>query len=142
MDIGRFTRLAAACGAARERWPEDQRVLYDRFASTPEGMAILADAGRVDALLDAWDPGVDDTGRAARILAAAIAPEGAAPGADLFAAAAAHRARRLAGWLSTGFAASAVLGFVLGFTQAGATGEDGVYAELLFGNTSVMEEFL
>jgi len=137
MNIERFTELAAAHGAARERWPEQSRALFDRLSPTPEGMAVLADAGRVDALLAAWTPRVDDGDRVSRILAAA------ADNAAVFvpAAHARRNPRALAAWLSTGFAASAVLGFALGFTQASASGDEAAYAEMLFADTSVLEEF-
>jgi hypothetical protein len=143
MDIRRFTELVACYGAARERWPEEQRALCDPVAATPAGMAVLADAQRVDDLLDAWTPRVEDTGRAARILAAAHAPQNPARAAraNTVAPPRSHT-RTLTAWLSVGFAASAVLGFVLGFTQANTAIADATYAELLFGNTTVMEEIL
>ena len=50
--------------------------------------------------------------------------------------------RQTAAWLSTGFAASALLGFVLGFTQASTNGDDEAYMDLLLGSNTVMEEFL
>jgi hypothetical protein len=134
MDIDRFTELAAAHGASRERWPPEQRTLYDGLAPTREGMAILADAERIDALLDGWITQVDNAGRPARILAAAAAQPNVAPPQ--------RSPRALRAWLSTGFAASAVLGFVLGFAQTSGGSDETAYAELLFGNTSVMEEFL
>ena len=125
MDIHRFSELAGAHGAARERWPEPDRELYDRFAASPEGLGILADAERIDAFLDGWQARADDAGRAARIVAAVNAP-----------------ARRIAAWLSTGFVASALCGFLLGFTQASANSDDETYMDLLLGSNTVMEEFL
>ena len=50
--------------------------------------------------------------------------------------------RRVAAWLSTGFAASALFGFVLGFTQASTNSDDEAYMDLLLGSNTVMEEFL
>ena len=143
MDIHRFSELASAHGAARERWPEPDRALYDRFAGSPEGMGILADAERIDAFLDGWQGRADDAGRAARIVAAAIAPAGEArDGVTAPAGRTGTASRKLAAWLSTGFAASALLGFVLGFTQASTNGDDEAYMDLLLGSNTVMEEFL
>ena len=143
MDIHRFSELAGAHGAARERWPEPDRALYDRFAASPEGMGILADAARIDAFLDGWQPGTDDAGRAARIVAAANAVAHD-PGEIAVAPAArtVQRSRKVAAWLSTGFAASALLGFALGFTQASTDSVDEAYMDLLLGSNTVMEEFL
>lgn len=132
MDIRRFSELAAAHGARRERWPEPERALYDRCASAPEAMGILADAERIDAFLDGWHAQVDDAALAARIVAAAAEAPRAAP----------RPPRRLAAWLSTGFLASAALGFVLGFAQAGAGSDEAAYDELMLGSNTAMEDFL
>ena len=143
MDIHRFSELAGAHGAARERWPEPDRALYDRFAASTEGLGILADAGRIDAFLDGWQARADDAGRVVRIVAAANAPAGDVRDAAPAAAARTGRAsRRIAAWLSTGFAASALFGFLLGFTQASASSDDEAYMDLLLGSDTVMEEFL
>jgi len=143
MDIHRFSELASAHGAARERWPEPDRALYDRFAGSPEGMGILADAERIDAFLDGWQGRADDAGRAARIVAAAHAVAHD-PGEVAVAPAGrtVQRSRKVTAWLSTGFATSALLGFVLGFTQASTNGDDEAYMDLLLGSNTVMEEFL
>lgn len=145
MDIHRFTELANAYGAARGRWPEDRRALYDRFAATPEGQAVLADAGRIDGFLDGWHVGAGDAERAQRIVAAALANPQRADTPPRAAAApparAARSVRLLGAWLSTGFAASALLGFVLGYTQASASLDAETYSELLLGSTTVMEDF-
>src|SRR5512145_811413 len=53
MDLDRFKQCSAAFGAERRRWPQREHALYDRFANTPEGMAILAEAGRTDRFLAA-----------------------------------------------------------------------------------------
>ena len=42
MDLTRFKACAEAYGAERRRWPAREHALYDRFAGTPEGAAILA----------------------------------------------------------------------------------------------------
>lgn len=135
MDIRRFSELAAAHGARRERWPEPERALYDRCASAPEAMGIRADAERIDAFLDGWHAQVDDAALAARIVAAAAETPRAAPPAP-------RPPRRLAAWLSTGFLASAALGFVLGFAQAGAGSDEAAYDELMLGSNTAMEDFL
>jgi hypothetical protein len=120
MDLTRFKFCADAYGAARRRWPERDRALYDRFAATPEGAAILAEATRGDRLLDAY-------------AAAAPAPQ------------LARRVRAIArpAWrryaVPAALAASAVLGFALGFAQARADADTGLAARLLFGPRSVQE---
>ncbi len=138
MGIGRFTELALAHGATRTRWPEHERTVYDRFAETPEGMAILADAERVDLFLDAWQPHTNDTARVTRIVDVARAADTAQR---------THAARiqppprhRYGAWLSTGFLVSALLGFVLGFAQVDTVDEGPAYTELLLGNPSALEE--
>lgn len=52
MNDKRFAELAAAYGAERRRWPQAERAVYDAFAGTPEGLALLADAERLDRQLD------------------------------------------------------------------------------------------
>ena len=120
MDLTRFHACADAYGAARRRWPERDRALYDRFASTPEGAAILAEVERGDHLLDAYVP-------------AAPAPELA----RRVGAIARPAWRRYA--VPAALAASAVLGFALGLAQARADADAGVAARLLFGPESVQE---
>ncbi|MBP6382619.1 MAG: hypothetical protein KBG29_06350 [Pseudomonadales bacterium] len=142
MDIHRFTELALAHGATRERWPRPDRALYDRFAATPEGMAALADAERIDAFLDGWQPRADDAGRVARIVRAATANDAGDAVAAPVARTVVVPSRRVAAWLSTGFVASALFGFVLGFTQASTNSDDEAYIDLLLGSNTVMEEFL
>ncbi len=140
MSIGRFAELALAHGATRTRWPEHERALYDHFAVTPEGMTILADAERVDLFLDAWQPQADDASRVERIVDAARA-SGAAPGTATIPVRVPSRPR-YAAWLSTGFLASALLGFVLGFAQIDTVDEGPAYTELLLGNPGALEESL
>ena len=142
MSIGRFTELALAHGATRTRWPQHERALYDHFAATPDGMAILADAERVDLFLDAWQPQADDAARVERIMDAARA-SGAAPGTETMPVPVFASSRpRYAAWLSTGFLASALLGFVLGFAQIDTVDDGPAYTELLLGNPSALEESL
>jgi hypothetical protein len=143
MDIHRFTELAGAHGAARDRWPEADRALYDRFAASPEGMGVLADAERIDAFLDGWQGRADDAGRVARIVAATNASADDARASALApAAGTGGRSRKVAAWLSTGFAASALCGFLLGFTQVSTNSDDEAYMDVLLGSNTVMEEFL
>ncbi len=124
MDHKRFAELARAYGAERRRWPEQERTLYDTFADTLEGRVLLADAEQLDRQLDGWLTAGDDEARIARIVAAATM----------------QRARpfRLA-WLSTGFAACAVLGFVLGFLQVSTDGDDASSYDLLLGSSTIEE---
>lgn len=139
MSIERFTELAQAWGAERARWPEHERALHERFADTPEGMAILADAQRIDLFLDTWQLPDEGDERIARIVAATrLGAHAAAPPPALRPVA---TRRHYGAWLSSGFLASAVLGFVLGFTQPDTVDTGPAYTEMLLGSTSIMEEF-
>src|SRR5437868_5036866 len=100
MDLNRFKECCAAFGAERRRWPSREQALYDRFAGTPEGAALLADAGRVDGFLDALEPATPGPRTADRL------------------AALARPAWRRFGRPAAALAASAVLGFAVGFAQA------------------------
>src|SRR3990172_4217360 len=60
MDLTRFKGCAEAYGADRRRWPGREHALYDRFAGTPEGAAILAEAERTDRFLDALEVAAPD----------------------------------------------------------------------------------
>lgn len=103
-EFDRFRTCAEAYGADARRWPTADRALHARYAATPEGAAVLAAAGRTDDFLDAWGPPTAAPDLAARIADAALdAP---------------RRHRRRMAWSAAAFAASAVLGFVVGFAQA------------------------
>ncbi|UCI26104.1 hypothetical protein [Mesorhizobium sp. B2-8-5] len=52
MDARRFAALADAYGGALHRWPPAEQAAAMLFADTEEGQAILARAGRLDAMLD------------------------------------------------------------------------------------------
>jgi hypothetical protein len=121
MDLNRFKACSAAWGADRRRWPTGDRPLYDRFAGTAEGAAILADAERTDRLLDALDPVAPNPRRAQRIAALARPAwvRVAKPAAAL--------------------AASAVLGFVVGFAQVRSAADTDAAARLLLGPASLQE---
>lgn len=121
MDLNRFKQCAAAYGAARRRWPERERDLYDRLAPTPDGAALLAAAERADRFLDALAPSAPDARLAGRI------------------ASLARPAWRGLGIPAAAFAASAVLGFALGFMQARDDADASLAARLLFGPQSVQE---
>ena len=124
MNLQRFQELCAAYGADPRRWPEAERPLFGHHAQTLEGTAALKEAARIDAFLQNWhDPALDEA-RVARILAASSAIP---------------RQRVAVAWLSTGFAASALLGFLLGFLQGSTENSGAELADLLLGN-SVMEE--
>jgi hypothetical protein len=126
MDNKRFAQLAGAYGAARRRWPPGERAVFDTFADTPDGRRVLADAERLDLQLDGWVSVSDTEARVARIVAAATSPR--------------IRPAMLA-WMSSGFAACALLGFALGFAQVPVDGEDAALYDLLLGS-SVIEELL
>lgn len=52
MDARRFAALADAHGGALRRWPEAEQAEALLFAETEPGCAILAAAGKLDAMLD------------------------------------------------------------------------------------------
>ncbi|MBZ9769628.1 hypothetical protein LB526_22965 [Mesorhizobium sp. CA6] len=52
IDAKRFAALADAYGSALHRWPPADQAAAMLFADTNEGRAILARAGRLDAMLD------------------------------------------------------------------------------------------
>ncbi|MDX8468817.1 hypothetical protein RFM26_24205 [Mesorhizobium sp. VK23B] len=52
MDARRFAALADAYGSALHRWPRAEQAAATLFAESEEGRAILATAGRLDAMLD------------------------------------------------------------------------------------------
>lgn len=121
MDLNRFKECAAAFGAERRRWPERERALYDRASATAEGAAILAEAECSDRFLDAREPAAPDQ-RLARRISALSRP-----------------AWRRLGVPAAGFAATAVLGFVLGFAQVRGEADAGLVARLLLGPQSLQE---
>jgi hypothetical protein len=121
MDLSRFKELSAAFGAEKRRWPQRDHALYDRFANTPEGMAILAEAGRTDRFLDALEPAPPDPRGAGRI--------GALAGP----------AWRRLGRPAAALAASAAVGFVVGYLLAQGATDTGVVARLLLGPQSLQE---
>jgi hypothetical protein len=120
-DLNRFEQCAGAYGAARRRWPEREHALYDRLADTPEGTAILAQAERTDRLLDAYAPAAPQA-RAARRVAALSRPAW----------------RRLA-VPAAALAASAALGFAVGFAQVEGARDADFVARLLLGPQSAQE---
>ena len=121
MELNRFKQCSAAFGAERRRWPPREQPLYDRFAGTPEGAAILAEAERTDRFLDAHEPAVADR-RRARTVAALARP-----------------AWRRFGKPAAALAASALLGFAVGFAQAQGAADADVASRLLLGPQSLQE---
>lgn len=121
MDLDRFKECSAAYGAERRRWPQPDHALYDRFANTPEGMAILAEAGRTDRFLDALEPASPDP-RRVHLIGALATPVW----------------RRL-GKPAAALAASAAVGFVVGYLQSHGATDTGAVAQLLLGPESLQE---
>jgi hypothetical protein len=121
MDLDRFKECSAAYGAKRRRWPQREHPIYDRFADTSEGRAILAEAGRTDRFLDALEPAPPDPRRARRIGALA------------------RPAWRRLGKPAAALAASAAVGFVVGYLQSRGITDTGVVAQLLLGPQSLQE---
>lgn len=121
MDLARFGKCSSAFGADRRRWPRCEHALYDRFADTSEGMAILAEAARTDYFLDALQPATPDPHRVQEI----------------------HSLPRPT-WQGLGkvaavLAASAVLGFIVGYMHAHGAADTGAVAQLLLGPQSLQE---
>jgi hypothetical protein len=121
MDLTRFKECSAAYGAERRRWPPLEHALYDQFANTSAGMAILAEAGRTDHFLDTLEPAPPDPHRAGQIYAF-VRP-----------------ARHGLGKAAAALAVSAALGFVLGYLQADGAADAGTMAQLLLGPQSLQE---
>ena len=121
MELNRFEACCAAFGAERHRWPPREHALYDHFAGTPEGAGILAGAGSVDRFLDAFEPAAPQP-RAIRRIGALTQP-----------------AWRRFGKQMAALAASAVLGFAVGFAQAHSAAEGDVSTDLLLGPQSLPE---
>jgi len=72
MTLARFTELASAYGARPERWPEDERAAaLALLEGSPDARARLAEASRLDALLDGVPAVTPSPDLAARVLAAA-----------------------------------------------------------------------
>jgi hypothetical protein len=121
MELHRFKECSAAFGADRRRWPPRERSLYDQYAGTPEGMAVLAQAERADRFLDTFEQAVPNA-RRMRDITAPTKPTWqrmAKPAAAL--------------------AASALLGFVLGYAQTLSASDAGVAGGLLLGPQSLQE---
>ncbi|HEY0121009.1 MAG TPA: hypothetical protein VGC14_04470 [Rhizobium sp.] len=68
MNADRFAALAAAYGGAIDRWPEEERASARVFAETSIGVSVLAAAGGLDHLLDAYAPKARNDGLGDRIL--------------------------------------------------------------------------
>ena len=121
MDLFRFKECSAAYGAEKRRWPEREHALYERFANKPEGMAILAGAARTDRFLDTLEPAPPDPRRGRRIGAQA------------------RPAWRRLAKPAAALAASAALGFVVGYLQSQGAADTGVVGQLLLGPQSLQE---
>jgi hypothetical protein len=130
MDLTRFKQCAAAYGAERRRWPAREQALYERFAGTPAGAAILADAERTDRFLDGFEVAEPD-----EALTKATSRRPAAGSAEVGRVA----RRRTLWWQVTAFAASAVLGFALGFAQVADEPAEDVVAQFLLGPAGLRE---
>jgi hypothetical protein len=121
MDLDRFKTCSAAFGAERRRWPQREHPTYDRFANTPEGMVILAQADRTDRFLDALEPARPDARRMWGISALA------------------RPTWRRLGKPAAALAASAAIGYVVGYLQSRGAADTGVLAQLLLGPQSLQE---
>ena len=135
MDLSRFKTLAEAYGTERRRWPENAQPLYERFANTPEGATILAEAERIDRFLDALEVASPDDDLAPSIVAEALA---SARSSDRAEGGRTLRLVRLR-WPLGAIAASAIIGFALGFSQVRDDGGPELVAKLLLGPVDVRE---
>jgi hypothetical protein len=131
MDLKRFEACAQAYGAGRHRWPAREHALYDRYAATPEGAAILAEAERTDRFLDAFEiTDAKDALKEAISHQVSRTRSDRAPGGPV--------RRRV--WLSAAaFAACAIFGFVIGFTQVHDDAIGDLFAQSLLGPESFQE---
>ncbi len=121
MDLDRFKKCSAAYGAERRRWPQREQPLYDRFSNTSEGLAILAEAARTDQFLDTFELAPADSLRVRQVYARA------------------RPAWHRLGKATAALAASAVLGFLVGYFQVHGTSDAGAVAQLLLGPNSLQE---
>ena len=121
MDFERFQACSAAYGAERRRWPLRDQPLHDHFAAMPEGQAVLAAAARDDGFLDAFEPAAPGVSIARRITGRT------------------RPAWRRLGWPAATLAASAVLGFVLGFAQVREAAGSDIPTHLLLGPGNLQE---
>jgi len=132
MDLSRFKACAEAYGADRRRWPAREHALYDRFAGTPEGAASLAEAERTDRFLEGFEVAGPDEALAETI---SNLPSSRRRGAG-----AAGGVVRRRFWLpAAAFAASAILGFAIGFAQVRDDGNADLVTQLLLGPESILE---
>ena len=121
MDLNRFKDCAAAYGAARRRGPAREPGLSDRFAATPAGAALLAQAQRTDRFLDAYRSQAPAAALARGIIALS------------------RPAWRRYGVPAAAFTASAVLGFAVGLAQVRGDADAAFAARLLLGPQDVQE---
>jgi hypothetical protein len=127
MDFDRFRECAAAYGAAQHRWPLAARALYDRFAGTPEGGAILGEAERTDRFLDAWE---SLAGSSPDALARAILDRSALDGRM------APRSPILRWWRFGAIATAVVAGLALGLSQSSREPRGDLITQFILGPAS------
>lgn len=123
MKLERFAAIIAAYGGAKARWPESERdAAAALLAASPDARAALAEAQRLDRLLDrAPKPTLDLVPD--MIAARAVAASQAAAGRRI--------ARRGFWWFvpgASGLAAAAIAGFLVGWggSDAPATADASV----------------
>lgn len=76
MSEARFRHLSEAYGSHIERWPEADRAAAAVFATTEAGMRLLADAARLDRMLDRFEVALPSPALERRIIAEARRPRG------------------------------------------------------------------
>lgn len=71
MDAARFRELCEAYGGGIGRWPEDDQKIASAFAETDDGKRLLAEAARLDAMLERFQVSLPSPALERRIIAAA-----------------------------------------------------------------------
>ena len=113
MTLKRFRRILDAYGADPARWPEEEiDAIRALLSSSEDARRMVAEAGRVDRLLDQWDmplpSGLDPADMAARASAQPQMPDDPADDPVGW--------RITLGWPNVaGLAAAAAAGFLVGF---------------------------
>jgi hypothetical protein len=122
MDVNRFAQCCQAFGAERRRWPAADQALYDQFAGTTSGAALLADAKRTDNFLDAFKLGESTTPATEHHLAVITRPVWSRYALQI-------------GVLSI----CAVMGVLIGYFQVDNTADIGLVAHFLLGPNGSQE---
>jgi len=127
MTLERLRELLDAHGADPDRWPAGERAAAEvLIEGRAEARALVAEAARLDALLDRWPAPAASPFLAARIAALATDLPQRKP----------SLAERLGWWLPgpvwpqlAGLAAALLIGFTLGFSGLGANDAEAAWPD-------------